>query len=155
MASTAERTDAGGQGDPVHIRSKRFGDLDVPRESIFEFPEGLVGFPGAKRFVLLDHRPGSTFKWMLSVDDPELGFAVADPSDLVVGYVAPFEAATRAVGADPADMVIFALVTIPQNPTEMTVNLMAPVAVNLRSRIARQLVLEDPKLDAAHRVFAG
>lgn len=154
MASTAEHSEAE-MSDALHLHSKRFGDLDVPTASVFEFPEGLVGFPGTKRFVLLDHRPGSTFKWMLSVDDPELGFAVADPTDLVVGYVPPFEAATRAVGAEPADLAIFALVTIPQNPTEMTVNLMAPVAVNLKSRVARQLVLEEPGLDPAYRVFGA
>jgi flagellar assembly factor FliW len=91
---------------------------------------------------------------MLSVDDPELAFAVADPADLVVGYVPPFEAAARAVGADPSDLAIFALVTIPRNPSEMTVNLMAPVAVNVKSRVARQLVLEETGLDPAHRVLA-
>ena len=149
MASTAEKTTA----KSLHLHSNRFGDLDVPLESVFEFPEGLVGFPSARRFVLLDHRPGSTFKWMLSVEDPELAFAVADPSDLVAGYVAPFESAARAVAAEPADLVIFALVTIPQNPTEMTVNLMAPVAVNLKNRIARQLVLEETGLDPAHPVL--
>ena len=153
MASTAEQSEPNG-GGALHLHSNRFGDLDVPSGSIFEFPDGLVGFPGAKRFVLLDHRPGSTFKWMLSIDDPELGFAVADPTDLVAGYLPPFEAACRAVGAEPADLAVFALVTIPQNPTEMTVNLMAPVAVNLRSRVARQLVLEEPGLDPAHRVFS-
>lgn len=151
MASTAEQN-AAGKG--LHLHSKRFGELDVPPDSIFQFPEGLVGFPGAHRFVLLDHRPGSTFKWMLSVDDPELAFAVADPADLVVGYVPPFEAAARAVAAEPSDLVLFALVTIPSNPTEMTVNLMAPVAVNLRSRVARQLVLEEAGLSPAHRVLA-
>jgi flagellar assembly factor FliW len=154
MASTAEQPEAAA-GGALHLHSKRFGDFDVPSASVFEFPEGLVGFPGTKRFVLLDHRPGSTFKWMLSIDDPELGFAVADPTDLVVGYVPPFEAASRAVGAEPADVAIFALVTIPQNPSEMTVNLMAPVVVNLRSRVARQLVLEEPGLDPAHRVLGA
>jgi flagellar assembly factor FliW len=139
-------------GRTVQVQSKRFGTLDIPADRIFELPEGLIGLPSKKRFVLLDHRPGSPFKWMLSIDDPELAFAVADPADLVPGYVAPMEKISTALSADPTDLVVFALMRIPSDPTQMTINLLAPVAVDLRSRIGRQMVLEDPRFDAAHRI---
>jgi flagellar assembly factor FliW len=136
----------------LRVDSQRFGTLDVPADRVFRFATGLVGFPSRKRFVLLDHRPGSPFKWMLSLDDPELAFAVADPLDLVPGYEPPVERAARQLGAEPADVAIFALVTIPKDPTQMTVNLMAPVAVDLKSMTAQQLILDRPDLSPAHAV---
>jgi flagellar assembly factor FliW len=134
------------------VRSRRFGALDVPLERVFTLDPGLVGFPSARRFVLLDARPGSPFKWMLCIDEPELAFAVVDPCDFVPGYASPVEHAARVLRCKAEDVALLALVTIPERPTEIFVNLLAPVVVDLRRRAGRQLVLEDPTLDPAHRI---
>jgi flagellar assembly factor FliW len=60
------------------------------------------------------------------------------------------ELAARVLATDAAEIAIFVLLTIPSDPTAMTVNLMAPIAVDLKTRRARQLVLEDSRYPAAH-----
>lgn len=136
----------------VTIASQRFGAFEVPVESIFELDPGLVGFPNERRFVVLDSRPGSPFKWMLCVDEPDLAFAVVDPVHFVPGYRAPLDKAVAALGCAAEDVALFVLVTIPARPTEIYANLLAPVVVDLGRRRGRQLVLEDPTLDPAHRI---
>ena len=149
MPSVAERTRA-----EVQVRSRRFGSFDVPHDRVLEFPHGLIGFPTARRFVIVDHRPGSPFRWMLAVDDPDVAFAVADPSDLIAGYAPPVALVARLLGIPADDVGLFVIVTIPTDPTTMTVNLMAPIAVDMPRRRARQLVLDDTRWEAAERVFA-
>jgi flagellar assembly factor FliW len=124
----------------------------VPVDRILHFPQGLIGFPRARRFVILDHRPGSPFKWMLCLDEPDVAFAVAEPAALVPNYEAPLALAARLLGTDPVDVALFVIVTIPPDPTAMTVNLMAPVVVDVRTRRSRQLVLEDSRCDPSYRV---
>jgi flagellar assembly factor FliW len=159
MTSTAERISEGAKresaGAVVRVHSRRFGTFDVPSDRILHFPQGLIGFPDGRRYVILDHRPGSPFKWMLSIDDPELGFAVADPYELVAGYSPPLELAARLLATDPAEVALFVVVTIPPDPTRMTVNLMAPVAVDLRTHSARQIVLEDPRFPPSYPLLSG
>lgn len=158
MASTAEHIDAPqprSAGECVQVRSRRFGTLDVPRESILHLPQGMIGFPNNRRWVILDHRPGSPFKWLMSVEDPELAFAVANPGELVAEYQPPIELAARLLGTDPAEIALFVVVTIPSDPTRMTVNLMAPVVVDLRTRRARQIVLDDSRCPPDHLVVPG
>lgn len=150
MTSPAERTEQ----SALKVVSQRFGTFEVPQDRIFRFENGLIGFPSAHRFVLLDHRPGSPFKWMLSLDDPELAFAVANPSDLVSDYTPPVKRAAKQLAAEAEDVAIFALVTIPTDPTQMTINLMAPVAVSLRTMAAEQLILDRPDLSPAHPVVS-
>lgn len=155
MANPAEGTaeaPPSPQPPSIKVESERFGTFDVPADRVFRFAAGLIGFPRAQRFVLLDHRPGSPFKWMLCLEDPELAFAVANPSDLVGSYEPPMEKAAKQLGADAADVAIFALVTIPADPTQMTINLMAPVAVDLKTMTAEQLILDRPELSPAHRL---
>lgn len=154
MVSVAEETPATTRrpSDVVHVASARFGEFDVPVDRVLHFPQGLIGFPRVRRFVILDHRPGSPFKWMLCLEQPDVAFAVVEPGKFVPDYDAPLELAARTLGADPADVALFVIVTIPSDPTAMTVNLMAPVVVDVRTRTSRQLVLEDPRCDPSYRV---
>lgn len=138
--------------ETIHVQSSRFGALDVPANRVLHFPRGLVGFPKARHFVILDHRPGSPFKWMLCLDQPDIAFAVAEPGGMVPSYRAPLEHAARALGVDPTDVALFVIVTIPPDPLAMTVNLMAPIVVDVRTRSSRQLVFEDGRYDPSYRV---
>jgi flagellar assembly factor FliW len=138
----------------IQVHSARFGDFAVRADRVLHFAQGLIGFPRTRRFVILDHRPGSPFKWMLCLEQPDVAFAVVEPAELVPGYRAPLELAARTLGADPADVALFVIVTIPSDPTAMTVNLMAPVVVDVRTRASRQLVLEDGRSDPSYRVCA-
>jgi flagellar assembly factor FliW len=155
MASVAEQIGAASRAaDVVHVVSQRFGDFDVPVDRVLHFPQGLIGFPRTRRFVILDHRPGSPFKWMLCLEQPDVAFAVVEPGKLVPDYQPPLEFAARTLGVDPADVALFVIVTIPSDPFGMTVNLMAPVVVDVRTRTSRQLVLEDARCDPSYRVCA-
>ncbi len=127
----------------IELRSRRFGNLVVPAEEVLEFADGLVGLPRCRRFVIMDHHEGSPFKWMVSLDDPDLGFAVVDPCDFVPGYRRSIEEeVARLGGIGEGEVALLTIVTIPPDPARMTIDLMAPVVVNLRTRQAKQVVLE-------------
>jgi len=126
--------------ETVAVRSQRFGNYDVPADRILRFPEGLVGFPEARRFVLLDSaHAGSPFRYLLCLDLPELGFVVCDATEICPGYGADLP---RPPEVNPGDLAVMALVTVPADPLQMTANLMAPLLIDCRSGSGRQLVLD-------------
>jgi len=126
--------------ETVAVRSQRFGDYEVPAERIIRFPDGLVGFPEARQFVLLESdRAGSPFRYLLCVDLPELGFVVCDAAHVCPGYVADVP---RPAEVPAEDMAVLALVTVPADARQMTANLMAPLVIDCRSGQGRQLVLD-------------
>jgi len=139
--------------DTIDVVSERFGTFAVSADSVLHFPQGPIGFPADRRFVILEHRPGSPFKWLLSLDDPELGFAIANPAELVSGYEPPLALAAQVLEVEEPDIALFVIVTIPSDPRAMTVNLMAPVVVDMRTRRARQLIVEGAKLDPRYPVL--
>jgi flagellar assembly factor FliW len=119
----------------------------VPAERVLAFPEGLIGFPAARRFALLDPpRAGSPFRQLLCLDDPELGFVVCDPEALWPGYGASLPPSSGA----PEDQAVLALVTVPADAREMTANLMAPLVVDCRARVGRQVVLDVGRFSTRH-----
>lgn len=155
MPNAAERVCGSGPqraGTPLRIHSRRFGTVDVSADEILSLPQGMLGLPESRRYALLDGRPGSPFKLLLSIDDPELAFAVVNPQELVAGYEPPLAIAARVLGADLADVALFAVVTVASGPS-LTVNLMAPLAVDTHTRCGRQLVLDDGRFAPAHPII--
>jgi len=139
----------------IKVCSQRFGDIAVPGDKVFEFTDGLVGLPGCRRFVIMDHQASSPFKWMVCLDNPDLGFAVVNPEDFIPDYKLSLDGAAQELDIkDGNDVAVFTIVTIPTDPSKMTIDLMAPVVVNLRTRKAKQLVMEDSAYSASYPLLS-
>jgi flagellar assembly factor FliW len=138
--------------ETVALRSRRFGSYDVPADRVLVFPEGLIGFADARRFVLLDSaRPDSPFRCLVSLDAPELGFVVCDPTALWPSYAADLPPADA--GSD--DRAVLAIVTVPHDPSAMTVNLLAPLLFDCVTRTGRQVVLDGDRYSTRHQLLPG
>ena len=113
-------------------------------------PQGVPGFPECRDFILLDHQPVSLFRWLQSLDLPELAFVVIDPVRVVPDYpverVRGLLAALGFTAADEAELL--AICTFPAKPAEPTVNLMAPIAISPSTRLGAQLILHDASFGA-------
>ena len=136
----------------VPLRSERFGNYDVPANRVLHFAAGLIGFPAARRFALLDSsRPESPFRCLVCLDLPELGFVVCDPLRLWPDYAADVPALPE---ARPEDVAVLAIVTLPRDPREMTANLLAPLVLDSRSRAGAQVVLDTGRYGTRHPLLA-
>ncbi|HLK11917.1 MAG TPA: flagellar assembly protein FliW [Candidatus Binatia bacterium] len=134
----------------IALRSRRFGDYDVPEERIVVFPDGLVGFPEARRFALLEpSRAESPFHYLVCVDYPELGFVVCDPERLWPSYSSEVPRPADVTG----EVAVLVLVRIPADPGESTANLMAPLVIDCATRRGRQLVLDTGRWATRHPLF--
>ncbi len=108
------------------------------------FPAGLPGFPNAHRFELAPWGPAGSPFLMLSVpDDPAVGFGVVPPWVFYPDYEFELDSAmAERLGLNQAeDAVVFAVVTLRENPAESTLNLLGPIVVNRYTHEAAQVVL--------------
>lgn len=130
----------------MQCRSTRFGNCDVPNESVLIFPSGILGFPDCRRYVILDHDTEAPFKWLQSLDEPGLAFVVLDPAyfDAEYNVQAPTEALVEVQGNDDDELIVSVLLTIPSDdPTGITANLRGPLIMNPRTKLCKQLILSD------------
>ena len=139
----------------MKIDTTRFGAIEVPADSIVEFPDGLLGLHDYRRYVLID-RPSSPLRWMQSMDLPELAFLVADPQLFLPDYKAEVSASQlSAIGElDINQLAVGVICTVPEDPSEATVNLKAPLVVDIASRRGKQVVLNDSPY-SIHHPWAG
>ena len=128
------------------IHTTRFGDIECPEDKVLTMPSGIIGFPVSTRYLILDHDRDVPFKWLQSVDQPELAFVIVDPVWFKPDYrvTIALDEIDELGRIDKADLVMFVLLTIPSDdPSRMTANLRGPVVVDARSRVAKQLILHD------------
>jgi flagellar assembly factor FliW len=134
----------------------RFGRITYTDGDLVSFDQGLVGFPSLSSFVFIQHKEGSPFRWMQSVDEAEVAFLVVDPAHYVEGYAPEIaETSVESVGiVSETPRLVYTIVSIPPGkPEEMTLNLAGPIVVNLETGRAKQIVIEDECYPIRHRVF--
>jgi flagellar assembly factor FliW len=118
-----------------------FGQLAVSDASVVRFDDGLLGFPGFTRWILLDGaRDG--LGWLQSAEHPALAFLLVEPFVVYDEFTldAP-PTVVKALGAERADeLAVFAIVTLGTEGATATANLQGPIMMNLRSRLGAQFV---------------
>nr|BFD58360.1 flagellar assembly protein FliW [Bdellovibrio sp. CKG001]BFD65615.1 flagellar assembly protein FliW [Bdellovibrio sp. HAGR004] len=137
------------------ISTSRFGQIELKQEDVLTFTEGLLGFADLRKFVLLDDPNDEIFAWLQSCEAPAIAFPVLEPELFAPQYKANLTKgdmeALKLTSQDKARY--FSIVTIPDDPTQMTANLKAPVVVNIEARTARQCVLQDNNLAIREPIF--
>lgn len=138
------------------IETSRFGKVELRNEDLLQFPEGLLGFADLRQFVLLDDPSDEIFAWLQSCESPSIAFPVLEPELFSANYRVNLTKgdleALRLTSSDQARF--FSIVTIPEDPTQMTANVKAPIVVNVQGKVARQCVLQDNNLAIREPIFA-
>jgi flagellar assembly factor FliW len=127
------------------IVTPRFGEVEFTDTDVIEFPWGLPGFSDLRRFLALSLSDQPNFIWLQSVDEPGTALPAADPWQIFADYEPKLPAyATEALELHSAeDFTILCVVVVTKGAEEMSINLMAPIVVNLKTRRARQVMLEN------------
>ena len=97
-------------------------------EDVILFEEGLIGFPSARRFILMESGSLSPFRIFKCVDDPTIGFLVLDPRVVIQTYERsiPQESWRSLEVVDKSDRLTLVISIIGKNPQESTANFQAP-----------------------------
>lgn len=130
------------------IKTMYFGEIDIEPEKLILFPWGIPGFEEHKRFVLLEEEG---FMWLQSADTEEVVFALCDPFLYFRNYEIDLPTAECEIlaltGQD--DVIVLAMMNV-LSPEEIGVNLLAPLAINNRLRMGKQIILENSEYQVRH-----
>ncbi len=134
------------------INTVNFGALDVPEEKTISFKEGLPGFPQLHKFVVLELDELKPFQYLQALDDPPIAFFVINPFLLDPTYEFRLTAPDMedVQSTNSAELAVYVVATIPEDPGGATVNLMAPVVINHRARCGKQVILHESKYSVQH-----
>jgi flagellar assembly factor FliW len=134
----------------MDVRTTRFGVIQIADDRVITFPRGLLGFPAARRYCLLEPGDEACFFWLQSLEDPALAFVVTDPALFVPDYSVPIrpEQMSDLGLARLEDAQVFTIVNKVDH--QLTGNLQGPLVINTLTREGEQMVLAEKRWTTRH-----
>jgi len=138
------------------IETSRFGSISVSESDIITFPEGMLGFSKIDQYVIIERADDSLFLWLQALKKPTVAFPLLEPQILERSYkVEMLEEDLKILKIkDLKHAKVFSIITIPTDPTKMTANLKAPVVINVKDRLAKQVILHAQDYPIRKSIFS-
>jgi flagellar assembly factor FliW len=127
------------------VKTTRFGLVEI--DNVITLPNGVYGFPELTKWTLIHHDEKSPFRWLQSIDDGQIAFVVIDSH-----YVAPKNYRENWQISD-AGKIAFIIVTVTPKPSDMVMNLRAPVFVDLDQGTGEQVILQSKEYTTRHKLM--
>ncbi|MFW5742158.1 MAG: flagellar assembly protein FliW [Spirochaetota bacterium] len=138
----------------MRIESKAYGPIEISERQVITFPVGILGFEQLREYALLD-AVQQGFYWLQSLEDPEIAFILLNPYDLRPDYVldVPDEDLESIRYQSDEDLLVFAIVTIPDDESKVSANLQGPVIINRVEQLGRQAISLDSRWHTKHLIL--
>ena len=138
------------------VETTRFGSITVAEEDVITFPEGMLGFSKINQYLLVERVDDALFLWLQALKKASVAFPLLEPQIFEHNYrVELADDDRRQLELDDfRHAKVFAIVTIPSDPTKMTANLKAPIVVNLKKRLAKQVILHQAEYPIRRAIYA-
>ena len=139
----------------MKIETARFGTMEIEEEKIITFKEGIPGFPEEKEFIIVLNDDETPISFLQSISTAELSFVIIDPFKVYTDYdfLIPDTVQETLEIQEVEDVMVFSMVTIPEDIKKMTSNLMAPIIINIKSKLGKQIILENAEYTTKHYIL--
>ena len=133
----------------MQLNTRLFGEIEIEEEKIIFFEKGIIGFPHCQRFTLIydDGEDGKhkNISWLQSIEEPAFALPVMDPLLVKEDYDPQVEHEfLNTLGTlTEENTYVLVTVTVPQDLKKLSVNLKAPIVINVEERKADQIIVED------------
>ncbi|KGN03773.1 flagellar assembly protein FliW [Clostridium haemolyticum NCTC 8350] len=139
----------------MELETKYHGIIEYKNEDIIEFKNGLSGFKNLRRFIISPIEENELFNILHSIEDNEVGFIVTSPFSVVKDY--ELELDDNVINAlkieKEEDVLVLSTVTLNTDIKNITVNMCAPIIVNIKTKLGQQIILNNERYLIKHPLF--
>jgi flagellar assembly factor FliW len=139
----------------VIIESARFGTVEINDQSIIVFQGGLPGFTGLLRFTIIRCDQTEPIQWLQSLEDPDVSLPIINPFIIKPEYEIEVNDDELDIikTHSEEDMIVLNIMVLPDDLSKMTVNLMAPLLVNVKEMLGTQVMMDYKPLPIRYPAF--
>jgi len=130
----------------------RFGEISFRETEVLNFPKGILGFSQLTRYVILEREEIAPFKWIQSVEDPNVTFVIMNPVQFFPSYKLEInEKELEELNyTNLHDLMVYVIVNIPKDMSLASADLLGPLVINPKKRLAKQAVMPESPYTTRH-----
>ncbi|AKP80080.1 MULTISPECIES: flagellar assembly protein FliW [Priestia] len=139
----------------MKISTSYHGDIEIDNQQTLTFNQGIPGFLEETEFVILPLPEAEAFQVLQSTQTKELAFIITDPFQFFLDY--DFQLEPQEIEKlqlqQAEDAAVYVLLTMSDSVEKITANLQAPVIINTKQQLAKQVILMNTAYETKHRLF--
>jgi flagellar assembly factor FliW len=139
----------------MRLRTKYHGTRFYKEKDIITFKRGIPGFQNLKKFIIFAAEENKLFYILQSIEDLSVGIVLVSPFNVVKEY--EFELNDDKLKElnikSEEDVLVLNTVTLSSKLENITVNLKAPLVININEKIGEQIILDDVNYSIKHPLF--
>ncbi|MCM3307631.1 flagellar assembly protein FliW [Priestia megaterium] len=139
----------------MEISTSYHGDIEIDNQQTLTFNQGIPGFLEETEFVILPLSEAEAFQVLQSIQTKELAFIITDPFQFFLDY--DFQLEPQEIEKlqlqQAEDAAVYVLLTMSDSMEKITANLQAPVIINTKQQLAKQVILMNTAYETKHRLF--
>ncbi|WP_379138047.1 flagellar assembly protein FliW [Paenibacillus sp. sgz500958] len=134
------------------IETISWGKLEVAEEQLYHFSKGIPGFEGETDFALIA-MDGTPFWYLQSVKESDLSFLISDPFTFYPSYEFELSEEEAEELKIESEVIIRSIITLRDKVEQSTINLLAPIVLNPKERVGKQIVLHRTSYNTRHSLL--
>lgn len=129
------------------LNTKYHGTREYDKNDVITFNKGLPGFETLQKFILFPLEDNDVFSVLHSVEDEEIGFIVVSPFYVMQDYEIDIddEKLKEMEIQSSEDVFVLNIVHVSSKIENITVNMRAPIVINIKSNFGEQIILNSEK----------
>ncbi|GAB1773533.1 flagellar assembly protein FliW [Priestia aryabhattai] len=139
----------------MKVSTSYHGDIEIDNQQTLTFNQGIPGFLDETEFVILPLPEAEAFQVLQSIQTKELAFIITDPFQFFLDY--DFQLEPQEIEKlqlqQAEDAAVYVLLTMSDSVEKITANLQAPVIINTKQQLAKQVILMNTAYETKHRLF--
>jgi flagellar assembly factor FliW len=135
--------------------TSKFGQITFEEKEILFLPKGILGFSQLSKYVIIEKDEYEPFKWLQSVEESDVAFVIVDPTFFFSDYKLELhEKELEELNFQQMkELTPYVIVTVPPDPSQMSADLLGPLVINFKKRIAKQVVMPDSPYTTKHYIL--
>jgi flagellar assembly factor FliW len=148
--------ESGGAKLKNNFKTSKHGEVSYKMSDKIKVTKGILGFNKYRNYVIVKKEEDQPFMWLQSVENPDLAFVIVDPLIFFPNYMIIPEKSDldELKVSDAKELEIYVIVNFPsENPQLSSANLIAPLVVNPKLDLGKQIVLPKSPYTSKHYIF--
>ncbi len=139
----------------MKLNTKYHGCIEYEEKDIIYFEKGIPGFKELKKFIIFPIEDNEIFSVFHSVEKEDIGIIVTSPFNIEKDYEIQLdeEQIKSLKLQNEKDALLLNKVTLSSDIDKITVNLRAPIVINIKEKIGEQIIINSDKYSIKHPLF--
>lgn len=136
----------------MELITKQHGTFTYNEEDIIIFKKGIMGLENLKKFIIADIKENPVFKILQSIEDEAVGLIIISPFEVKNNYEVELkENLTENLSiSSQKEVILYNTVTVNSDVHKITVNLKAPIVINMDKKLGEQIIIDKEEYKIKH-----